>query len=125
MTENEIAKIIVDCCFKIHTTLGPGLLESVYEEILAYELIKQNLQIKRQHPIPVIYESVKMNLGFRSDLIVEHKVIVEIKSIETIAPVHAKQVLTYLKLTDIKLGLLINFNEALIKDGIKRIVNKL
>ena len=73
MTENEIAKIIVDCCFKIHTTLGPGLLESVYEEILAYELIKQNLQIKRQHPIPVIYESVKMNLGFRSDLIVEHK----------------------------------------------------
>ena len=125
MNENEIASIIVDRCFKIHTTLGPGLLESVYEEILSYELLKQNLCIKRQYPIPVVYESVNMNLGFRADLIVEDKVIIEIKSVEAIAPVHAKQVLTYLKLTNLKLGLLINFNEALIKDGIRRIVNNL
>ena len=125
MTENELSKIIVDCCFKIHTTLGPGILESVYEELLAYELHKANLNFSRQQGIPVIYEGVKMDLGFRSDIIVESKVIVEIKSIEAIAPVHQKQLLTYLKLTGIKLGLLINFNEALIKNGIQRIVNKL
>jgi GxxExxY protein len=125
MTENEIASIIVDCCYKVHINLGPGLLESVYDEILSYELLKQNLCIKRQYPIPVVYEAVNLNLGFRADLIVEEKVIVEIKSVEAIAPVHAKQVLTYLKLTNFKLGLLINFNEALIKDGIRRIVNHL
>jgi GxxExxY protein len=125
MTENEISKIIVDCCYKIHTTLGPGLLESVYEEILTFELLKQNLEIKRQYPIPVMYETIYMNLGFRADLIIEDKVIIEIKSIEAIAPVHSKQLLTYLKLTGLKLGLLVNFNEALIKDGIKRIVNNL
>lgn len=125
MTENEIATIIVNCCFKIHKSLGPGLLESVYEEVLAYELLNCNLEIKRQHPIPVIYEDVKMNIGFRADIIVENEVIVEIKSVEGIAPVHGKQVLTYLRLTEKKLGLLINFNEALIKDGIKRIVNNL
>lgn len=125
MTENELSKIIVDACFKIHTKLGPGLLESVYEEILAYELKKAGLKIQRQQGLPVIYDELKMDLGFRADLIAEDKLIIELKSIEAIAPVHLKQLLTYLKITGIKLGLLINFNEALIKDGIKRVVNNL
>lgn len=125
MTENELSKIIVDSCYKIHSTLGPGLLESVYEETLTYELIKRDLFVKRQQGIAVIYEEVKMDLGFRADLIVEDKVLIEIKSVENIAPVHPKQVLTYLRLTGIKLGLLVNFNEALIKNGIQRIVNGL
>ena len=125
MTENELSKIIVDCCFKIHTKLGPGLLESVYEEILTYELKKAGLRIKRQQGLPVVYDELKMDLGFRADIIVEDKVIIELKSIEAIAPVHLKQLLTYLKITGIKLGLLINFNEALIKDGIRRVVNNL
>lgn len=125
MNENEISKILVDCCFKVHTELGPGLLESVYEEVLSYEIIKRGLNLERQKGIPVVYNSIKMELGFRADIIVENKVIIELKSIEAIAPVHTKQVLTYLKLTGLKLGLLINFNEALIKDGIKRIVNNL
>ena len=125
MTENELSKIIVDCCFKIHTKLGPGLLESVYEEILTYELEKTGLGIKRQQGLPVVYDKLKMDLGFRADIIVEDKVIIELKSVEGIAPVHLKQLLTYLKITGIKLGLLINFNEALIKDGIRRVVNNL
>jgi GxxExxY protein len=125
MSENELSKIIVDCCFRIHTTLGPGLLESVYEEILAFELRKIDLHITRQQGIPVIYEGIKMDLGFRSDIIVENKVIIEIKSVEAIAPVHQKQLLTYLKITGLKLGLLVNFNDALIKNGIHRIVNNL
>lgn len=125
MEENELSRIIVDCCYKIHTTLGPGLLESVYEQLLSYELIKNHLEIKLQQGIAVIYEDVKMDLGFRADIIVENKLIIEIKSIETIAPVHKKQLLTYLRLTGIKLGLLVNFNEALIKTGIHRIVNNL
>ena len=125
MTENEISKIIVDCCFRIHTQLGAGLFESVYEEILFYELQKSGLFVERQKAIPVIWDNILMELGFRADLIVENKVIIEIKSVETIAPVHFKQLLTYLKLTNLKLGLLINFNVPLIKDGIQRIVNKL
>ena len=125
MTENEIAKIIVDCCYKIHTTLGPGLLESVYEEVLCYELAKRELNFVRQKGIPVIYENIKMDLGFRADIVVENKVIVEIKSIEQIAPVHPKILLTYLRLINLKLGLMVNFNSALIKDGIQRIVNNL
>jgi GxxExxY protein len=125
MHENEISKIIVDCAFKIHNQLGPGLLESVYEETLSYELIKRSLRIERQKGIPVIYDNLKMEIGFRADIIVENKVIIELKSIDAIAPVHSKQLLTYLRLTGYKLGLLINFNEALIKDGIKRIVNNL
>jgi len=125
MTENEIAKIVVDCCYKIHTSLGPGLLESVYEEILCYELKKRGLNVERQKGLPVLYDELKMELGFRADIIVENKVILEIKSLEVLVPVHSKQLLTYLKLTEIKLGLLINFGEALIKDGIHRIVNKL
>ena len=125
MTENEIAKQIVDVAFKIHTTLGPGLLESVYETIMAFELQKRGLQVRRQQAIPVVYEDVRMDLGFRADLIVENKVVVEIKSVEAIAPVHKKQLLTYLRLTDKRLGLLINFNVELIKNGISRVVNGL
>jgi len=125
MTENEIAKIVVDCCYKIHTSLGPGLLESVYEEILCYELKKRGLNVERQKGLPVLYDELKMELGFRADIIVENKVILELKSLEVLAPVHSKQLLTYLKLTELKLGLLINFGEALIKNGIHRIVNKL
>ncbi len=125
MTENEISKIIVNSCYQIHTSLGPGLLESVYEEILYSELIDQGLTVERQKAIPVIWKENKMNLGFRADLIVDNKVIIELKSVEQIAPVHPKQLLTYLKITGLKLGLLINFNEALIKKGITRIVNKL
>lgn len=125
MTENELSRIIVDCCFNIHTALGPGLLESVYEELLAYEIQKRGINIKRQQGIAVIYDNIKMDLGFRADIIVENKVIIEIKSVEAIAPVHQKQLLTYLKITGLKLGLLVNFNEALIRDGIQRIVNNL
>jgi GxxExxY protein len=125
MTENEIAKEIVDAAFKIHTTLGPGLLESVYEAVLAYELKQRGLRVVRQQAVPVIYEAVHLEEGFRADLIVEGKVIIELKSVEVIAPVHKKQVLTYLRLTNLKLGLLINFGEALIKDGITRVVNGL
>lgn len=125
MTENEIAKIIVNSCYDIHVKLGPGLLESVYEEILFHELINKGLRVERQKGIPVFWDDIKLNLGFRADLIVNSKVIIELKSVEMIAPVHPKQLLTYLKLTDLKLGLLVNFNEALIKDGITRIVNNL
>ena len=125
MTENEFSKIIVDCCFKIHTTLGPGLFESVYEELLFYELNKRGLSCERQMDLPVTYEEVKMDIGFRADLVIERKVIMELKSVENILPVHKKQLLTYLKLTGLKLGLLVNFNVALIKDGMTRIVNNL
>lgn len=125
MSENELSKIIVNSCFKIHSTLGPGLLESVYEELLAFELRKTELNITRQQGLPVVYEGIKMDLGFRSDIIVENKVIIEIKSVEALAAVHQKQLLTYLRITNLKLGLLINFNEALIRDGIQRIVNNL
>ncbi|MGH9971674.1 MAG: GxxExxY protein [Pyrinomonadaceae bacterium] len=125
MNENEIAKIIVDAAFTVHTKLGPGLLESVYEAILTYELRKRGLRVLYQRPLPVVYEEVRMNIGFRPDLIVEGKVIVEIKSLEVIAPVHKKQLLTYLRLADKRLGLLINFGSALIKDGIRRVVNRL
>ncbi len=125
MSENDLSKIIVDCAYKIHTRLGPGLLESVYEEIMYHELQMKGLRVERQKGIPVIWENIKMELGFRADLIVEKKVIIELKSVEILAPVHPKQLLTYLKLTGIKLGLLINFDEILIKDGIIRIVNNL
>lgn len=126
MHENQISGTVLDACFHIHCTLGPGLFESVYEEVLCYELTtKRGLFVQRQHPIPVVYDALKMELGFRADLIVERKVIVEIKSIDLVAPVHHKQLLTYLRLTGLKVGLLVNFNEALIKDGVKRIVNNL
>ena len=125
MTENEISRIIVDSAFKIHTTLGPGLLESVYEAVLGYELKSRGCEVISQQAIPVIYEDVKLDLGFRADLIVNRKVVIEVKSIEAIAPVHAKQLRTYLRLMDLRLGLLINFNVNLIKDGITRVVNNL
>ncbi len=125
MTENEISRVIVDLCLKIHKRLGPGLFESVYEEILSYELSKLGLTFGRQVAVPVAYDDLKMELGFRADIVVENKVIIELKSVETILDVHKKQLLTYLKLTDKKLGLLINFNVRLMKDGITRIVNHL
>lgn len=125
MNENELSKIIVDACYKIHVKLGPGLLETVYETILYYELTKLGLKVEKQKPLPLLWDELKMDVGFRANLIVEDKVIIEIKSVEQIAPVHGKQVLTYLKITNFKLGLLINFNEILIKNGITRIVNNL
>jgi len=125
MTENELSKIIVDKCLKIHRKLGPGLLESVYEEVLFYEFTKDSIQCKRQVGIPVIYEDIKLDLGFRADMVVGDKVILELKSVEKILPVHKKQLLTYLKLSNMRLGLLINFNVELIKNGITRIVNNL
>jgi len=125
MNENQLSVIVVNLCYEIHVSLGPGLLESVYEEILCYELNGNGLKIERQKGIPVLWKGKNMGLGFRSDIIVEKKLILEVKSIETIAPVHPKQLLTYLKLTGLKLGLLVNFNEKLIKDGINRIVNHL
>lgn len=125
MTENDIATIIVDAAYKVHTTLGPGLLESVYETVLAFEIEKRGLRVVRQKPISIIYEGISLGEAFRADLIVEEKVIVELKSVEMLAPVHSKQLLTYLRLTDKRLGLLINFGASLIKHGIHRIVNGL
>ncbi len=125
MTENELSKIVVNCAFKVHNSLGPGLLESAYEECLFYELNKTGLKIEKQKALPLVYEEVKLEIGYRIDLIIENKLIVEIKSVETLNDVHFAQLLTYLKLTNSKLGLLINFNVALIKNGIKRIANNL
>jgi GxxExxY protein len=125
VSESTVARQIVDAAFRVHTTLGPGLLESVYEAALAYELEKRGLRITRQQGVPVVYEAVRIHAGFYADLVVEDLVIVEIKAAETVAPVHKKQLLTYLKLADKRLGLLINFNVALIKDGITRIANGL
>jgi GxxExxY protein len=125
LSENEIAKIVVDICFKIHKQYGQGLFESVYEEIFGYEWAKTGIPFTKQHPIPLIHEEIKLDIGFRADIIIANKVVVELKSIELLAPVHYKQLLTYLKLTNCKLGLLVNFNVALIKDGIHRIANKI
>jgi len=122
---NEISGAIVDAAYKVHTTLGPGLLESVYEVAMEYELRKRGLRVVRQVPIAVVYGEVRLEEGFRADLIVEDKIIVELKSVETIHPVHKKQLLTYLRLSNKKLGLLINFGAYLIKDGISRIANGL
>ena len=125
MTENETATAVVDAAFKIHKTLGPGLLESVYEAVLDFELQSRGLQVARQVGLPVHYDGVKLELGFRIDLMVNNKLIIEVKSVEAVAPVHKKQLLTYLRLTDLRLGLLINFNVERIKDGIQRVVNGL
>jgi len=125
MTENEIAKIIVDAAYKVHNELGPGLLESVYEIVLAHELSKRGLKVERQVPIPIEYEGLRFQEGFRADMIVDKKIIIELKSVETIQRVHRKQLLTYLRLADKKLGLLINFGTDLFKNGISRIVNGL
>ncbi len=125
MNENEIAKIIVDAAFQIHKRLGPGLLETVYEVVLAHDLKRRGLKVKRQVPVPIIYDDIKFDEGFRADLIVEEKIIVELKSVEKVIPVHKKQLLTYLRLADKRLGLLINFGSELIRDGISRVVNNL
>jgi len=125
MTENEISYKIIGAAIELHKKLGPGLLESVYENALTYDLREISLKVLQQVPMPLIYKEVKMEAGFRLDLLVEDKVIVEIKSIETLAPVHFSQVLTYLRLSDKKLGLLMNFNTEVLKNGIHRIVNNL
>jgi len=125
MTENEIAREIVDAAYKIHVALGPGLLESVYEIVLEYELKKRGLKVVRQVSMPVVYETVKLAEGYRADMLVGEKVIVELKSVEEVSSMHKKQLLTYLRLADKRLGLLINFGEALMKRGISRVVNGL
>ena len=124
-TENEISGKVVAICFDIHNKYGPGLFESVYEEIFCFELAKTKIPFTKQKGIPLVHEEIKLELGFRADIIIDNKVIVEMKSIETLAPIHFSQVLTYLKLTNLRLGLLINFNVPLFKQGIHRIVNKL
>jgi GxxExxY protein len=123
MTENEVAKQILNAAFAVHTKLGPGLLESVYEVVLAYELQKRGLMAERQKPMPIMYDNIRFDEAFRSDLVVNGKVIAELKSVETLVPVHAKQLLTQLRLTGLKLGLLINFGEAHLKNGIKCVIN--
>jgi iron complex transport system substrate-binding protein len=122
---NDISGQIVDAAIHIHMKLGPGLLESVYTRLLAYELEKRGLMAEREVPVPVVYDDIRFEEGFRADLIVEKSVIVELKSVETLAPVHSKQLLTYLRLMDYRLGLLINFGAPLLKDGIKRIANNI
>ncbi len=123
MTENEIGKIVVDCAYRVHQTLGPGLLESVYEVALAHEIGKRGLSVERQVPIPVAYDGLRFDEGFRADLIVAGLVILELKAVEQVHPVHKKQLLTYLRLTDKKLGYLINFGAELIRDGVSRVSN--
>ena len=125
MHENEISRVIVDACFEIHTTLGPGLFETVYDTVLEYELHKRGLCHSRQVAIPVYYDGMCLSEGFRTDFIVEDKVLVELKSVESTMPVHRKQVITYLKLSNLRLGLLINFGSPLLRDGITRLVNRL
>jgi GxxExxY protein len=125
MTENELSRVVFECALKVHQTLGPGLLESAYEECLFYELKKLNLIIEKQKPLPLIYEEVKLEIGYRLDIIVENKLILEIKSVDALNEIHFAQLLTYLKLTNCRLGLLINFNVNLIKNGIRRVVNNL
>ena len=125
MHENEISAIIIDICYEIHTTLGPGLLESVYEEIICYELTERGIPFERQKAVPVIWKNIKMDIGFRPDIIVADKVVVEIKSVETIAKSHPKITITYIRLRKIKLGLLINFGAPVLKEGITRLVNGL
>ena len=123
MTEDQITEIIIGCAMKVHKKFGPGLLESAYEECTAYEISKSGLLVERQKPLPLVYEEVKMECGYRLDLMVEKKVVVEIKSVEAINDVHLAQLLTYLKITDCKVGLLLNFNVLLLKNGIKRVGN--
>ena len=123
MSEDEISKIVFESALKVHRTLGPGLLESVYEACMFYELSKCNLKIEKQKSLPLIYEEVKLEAGYRIDLMIEDKFIVEIKSVETLNNVHLAQILTYLKLSNCKLGLLINFNVKLLKEGTRRVIN--
>jgi len=125
MTENEISEKIIGCSIEVHKSLGPGLLESAYQECLFYELQKAGLKVEKQKPLPLIYKDVKLDAGYRLDLIVDGRVIIEIKSIEVLNDIHTAQVLTYLKVSGCKVGLLINFNVLRLVDGLKRLVNKL
>jgi GxxExxY protein len=125
MTENEIGKIVVDTAIKVHMALGPGLLETVYEIILDHALSKKGLRVDRQVPVAIEYDGIRFDEGFRADIIVENKVILELKSVEKVTPAHKKQIQTYLRLTDHKVGYLLNFGEALMKNGITRAVNNL
>ena len=122
MTENELSKIILDCAFKVHSALGPGLLESAYRECLAYEIEKHSLLVEKEKPMPFIYEEVKMDCGYRIDLLVEHKVVVELKVVDAFNDVHIAQTLTYMRLSGCKLGLLLNFNTKSLQNGIKRLI---
>ena len=123
MTENEISKIVFESALKVHKALGPGLLESAYEECLFYELKKSNLKVEKQKALPLIYEEVKLDVGYRIDLLIENKFIIEVKSVEALTDVHLAQLLTYLRLSDCRLGLLINFNVKLLKEGVRRVIN--
>lgn len=122
---NEISRIIVDTALDVHRRLGPGLLESVYQAVLLHELVKRGLRVEKEVAVPVLWDDMKLDVGFRADLIVEDSVILELKSVDAVAPVHKKQLLTYLRLADKRLGLLINFGEELIRNGITRVVNGL
>ncbi|HOX05357.1 MAG TPA: GxxExxY protein [Planctomycetota bacterium] len=123
MTENEIGKVVVDCAVRMHQELGPGLLESVYEVVLAHELEQRGLRVERQVPVPIKYHGITFDQGFRADIIAEGLVILELKCVESTSKAHKKQVLSYLRLTGLKLGFLLNFGESLLKDGISRIAN--
>jgi GxxExxY protein len=123
MTEDEIARAVIGLSIEVHRALGPGLLESAYKECLYYKIIKAGLKVEKEKPMPLIFEEVKLDCGYRIDLLVEDKLVIELKSVESLTDVHFAQTLTYLKLGNFKLGLLINFNVALVKDGIKRIIN--
>ena len=122
MTEDELSNIVIGLAIKVHKNLGQGLLESSYKECLFYEINKAGLQVEKEKPMPLIYEEVKLDIGYRLDIIVENKLVIEIKSVEALNDVHLAQILTYLKLSNSKLGLLINFNVKLLKDGIKRVI---
>jgi GxxExxY protein len=125
VTENELSHLVVGCAMRVHSALGPGLLESAYEACLQFELIKSGLRVEAQKPLPLVYESVKLECGYRVDLLVESKLIIEVKSIEALAEIHFAQVLTYLRLSNLRLALLLNFNVVHMKEGIRRVVNKL
>jgi GxxExxY protein len=123
MNDDKLCTMILASAFRVHSRLGPGLLESIYERVLAYELTKKGLSVEVQKPIPIIYDTLVFEAGYRADLIVENTVLLELKSIETLLPVHAKQVLTYIRLANLRLGYLLNFGEAQLKTGIKRLIN--
>nr|WP_319572536.1 GxxExxY protein [uncultured Draconibacterium sp.] len=123
MIENEISKTIIGCAINVHKQLGPGLLESAYQECLFYELQQKGLKVRKEVPMPIVYKEVKLNHGYRIDLLVENKVVIELKTVEELNEVHTAQVLTYLKLGSYRLGLLLNFNVTMLKSGIKRIIN--
>jgi len=125
MTENEISTIIIEEAVYIHRSIGPGMLESAYTYCLAYRLIKRGLFVRKEVPVPLIFEEVRLECGYRADLVIENKVVIEVKSIDAIAPIHLAQTLTYLRFLNLKLGMMLNFNSVLMKEGIKRVVNNL